>query len=130
MAIFAQSCLSPKSKTCILVITPRVAPSLIPLEGLNRYLHNVNPKGFPFYQIPQAILTANVKDALGIPTDEDAPTVVRAVNGRREWFVKFEGDVASIEELQTWADAIRMGEAKKERLPTKEEPLVEEHDEL
>lgn len=65
--------------------------------------------------------------------NKDSPTKLVAINARRNWVRKFDGNTDSDVEILAWLDAVRLGELKKEKLPEgliAEEKEEEEHDEL
>ncbi|KAL9015392.1 MAG: hypothetical protein Q9180_008876, partial [Flavoplaca navasiana] len=64
-----------------------------------------------------------LKEALKL-SDKDIELV--AVNGRRGWWRRFEGEGYGIHSVESWVDAIRLGEGAKEKLP---EGVVVEDDE-
>lgn len=141
------TCLTPKSGTCVLALLPEQqeqdselpAPVQTAVTSLSEIAHKHalrKDKLFPFYSVPG--MNAGVKtlrQGLGLPDDSESVEVV-AINGRRGWWRRYQpsesGDFG-LASVETWIDAIRLGEGSKEKLP---EGVVaapkkeEEHDEL
>jgi protein disulfide-isomerase A6 len=134
-------CLGERSGTCILAFVPATHDKLATtaLTSLaeiahKHYIHQ--RKLFPFYALPDDNTgAAPLKKSLGLSGD----IVVIALNGRRGWWRYLEGTDMSIEAIENWVDAIRLGEGAKQKLPegiviaelaveepaAAEEPLVE-----
>ncbi|KAL9612182.1 MAG: hypothetical protein Q9167_003218 [Letrouitia subvulpina] len=143
-SILEQKCLGPKTTTCILTLLPKVSDeeeSVLPddanaaLASLAEIAEKHNERGsklFPFYSVPSRNTgSAVVRDALKL--DRDIELV--AVNSRRGWFRRFEGERYGVHEVETWVDAIRLGEGQKGKLPDslivgEEEKKAETHEEL
>ncbi|KAI4268673.1 MAG: hypothetical protein LQ337_007712 [Flavoplaca oasis] len=136
-SLLEKTCLGPKTTTCILALLPPAsgpdAATLPPdataaLASLAEIREKHNERGgklFPFFSIPavnegQGIL----KDALKL-SDKDIELV--AINARRGWWRRFEGEGYGIHSVESWVDAIRLGEGAKEKLP--EGVIAEEEDE-
>ncbi|CCF37604.1 hypothetical protein CH063_08897 [Colletotrichum higginsianum] len=118
-------CLSAKSHTCVLAFVPsteteKTEKALTSLSELaHKYAQNQR-KIFPFYSVPSDNTAATtVTKSLGLGSDIE----IVAVNARRGWWRHYEGefDVVSVE---SWIDAIRLGEGAKQKLP--EGVVVEE----
>lgn len=144
-SILEQKCLGPKTTTCILALLPQASTDeegpVLPddanaaLASLAEIAEKHNERGgklFPFYSVPSRNAgSAVVRDALKL--DKDIELV--AVNSRRGWFRRFEGERYGVHEVETWVDAIRLGEGKKGKLPdslivAEEEKKPEVHEEL
>lgn len=144
-SILEQKCLGPKTTTCILALLPQASSdeegSVLPddanaaLASLAEIAEKHNERGsklFPFYSVPSRNTgSAVVRDALKL--DKDIELV--AVNSRRGWFRRFEGERYGVHEVETWVDAIRLGEGQKGKLPdglivAEEEKKPETHEEL
>jgi protein disulfide-isomerase A6 len=125
-AELAAHCLGPKKPTCVLALLPPVpednteTPESVTeaLASLADIVEKHNIRGshlFPFY----AILYTN-EGAAALKTGlalGDGVQIV-AINGRREWYKKFNTDKGySLIEVEGWVDSIRLGEGKKEKLP-------------
>ncbi|KAL9043541.1 MAG: hypothetical protein Q9214_003276 [Letrouitia sp. 1 TL-2023] len=147
--ILEQKCLGPKTTTCILALLPPAAASdeeagsvLLPddataaLASLAEIAEKHSERGsklFPFYSVPSRNTgSAVVREALKL--DKDMELV--AVNSRRGWFRRFEGERYGVHEVETWVDAIRLGEGQKGKLPDslivaeEEKKNAETHEEL
>ncbi|KAM5364236.1 hypothetical protein ACJZ2D_011614 [Fusarium nematophilum] len=105
-----EECLAPKSHTCVLVFTPGEAgeKAIDSLSHLNtKYAHGGRHM-FPFIAIPSDSEAASIlPKALGL---KDEVNVI-AINRRRNWWRQYEGDF-SLQSVENWIDAIRMGEAQ------------------
>ncbi|CAK7230909.1 hypothetical protein SCUCBS95973_007731 [Sporothrix curviconia] len=136
------SCLGEKSHTCVLAFisdneannndkaTQDVLDHLAELAHKNAQAKRAT---FPFYVVPASNeASALLLKALGLEEKTDQVHLV-AVNARRGWWRHFEGDDLSFKTIESWFDAIRMGEGAKEKLPAslvvkaevKEEPKEE-----
>ena len=119
-----EKCLQPKSHTCLLALTTsdssengeKVIESLSKLNA--KYIQGKHHL-FPFFALPGSIdSTASVRSALELSGEVE----LIAINARRSWWRQYEGDF-SVESVEAWIDAIRMGEGGKKKLP--ENILVE-----
>lgn len=140
-----QSCLAPKSSTCIIALIPGLPePDSLPSQAVIDAQANLaqivqkhvqrHAAIFPFYAVPLSNPgAATVRSALAL---EDDSLEIVAVNARRGWWRRFDGDTSSLVSIEDWIDAIRLGEGKKEKLPEElvntsdEEEKKEKHDEL
>ncbi|KAJ6263373.1 hypothetical protein Dda_1936 [Drechslerella dactyloides] len=111
MQAFAEAC---GKKVCVLVIVPFVAPTLIAYEKTNAYVNQVK-QSFPFFQVPLSTLPASFKKALELEDSEEVQ--MRAVSAKRRWWVPYTGDSTSYEAMESWIDALKMGELNKKKLP-------------
>ncbi|CAJ0548650.1 Ff.00g022630.m01.CDS01 [Fusarium sp. VM40] len=125
-----EQCLAPKSHTCVIVFTPGEAgeKAVESLSHLNtKYVHG-GRNTFPFIAIPSdSDAAATLPKALGLKNEVN----LIAINTRRNWWRQYEGDF-SLSSVESWIDAIRMGEGAKQKIPegvvvdktesTKEEP--------
>ena len=138
------NCLGVKTSTCILVLLPLVTDEEAPLsvavatalaslaELAEKHLQR-GSKLFPFYSIPASNPSAaNLRDSLGLGASGEVELL--AVNSRRSWWRHYKAKNFGINSVETWVDAIRLGEGQKEKLPeglvAVEEPVGDEHDEL
>ena len=136
-----KQCLRPKSGTCILALLPsaiddaglvlpdKANTALASLAQLAEKHKERGSKLFPFYSIPARNTGAAVlRDALKLGSDTGVELV--AVNARRGWYRRFEADDFHINSVETWVDAIRLGEGTKGKLPESlvvdEEKVAEE----
>ncbi|KAI9866624.1 MAG: hypothetical protein M1813_001176 [Trichoglossum hirsutum] len=141
-----KSCLSPKSKTCILALLPgdSTAPSDSVSEALTS-LANIAQKHeqrkghlFPFFTTPVSNdVNAHLRESLGLSPVEGESNKIElvALNARRGWWRHFDDKSGfGVKEVEDWIDAIRLDGRGKESLPegvvevAAEEPEV--HDEL
>ncbi|KAJ5656999.1 hypothetical protein N7507_008949 [Penicillium longicatenatum] len=147
----ASACLDPKSNTCVLALLPETgADAALPstatdaLSSLAEVAHKHSLRGvkmFPVYAVPETnTASKTLRSALGLDGSQDVEII--AVNARRGWWRRYsaEGEFG-ITAVESWVDAIRLGEGAKEKLPegivggTEPEPEAEkaeevEHDEL
>ncbi|WYZ44662.1 hypothetical protein EsH8_VII_001098 [Colletotrichum jinshuiense] len=111
-------CLSAKSHTCVLAFVPakeneKAEKALTSLSELAHKHAQSKRKLFPFFSVPEEnTAAATVTKGLGLTGEVE----IVAVNARRGWWRHYEGDfdAASIE---SWIDAIRLGEGAKQKLP-------------
>ena len=140
-----ESCLNPKAKTCVLALLPTVADpetllpesALLAQASLAEMAHKHAQRHasiFPFYAVPSTNpQAATLRSALGLKGADEVEVI--AINARRDWWKHFEGSDYSVQSVEGWIDAIRLGEGKKEKLPdgvieAEKEQMEEEHDEL
>ncbi|KAJ6005275.1 Thioredoxin [Penicillium sp. IBT 35674x] len=144
------ACLEPKSNTCVLALLPETgADEALPstatdaLSSLAEIAHKHSLRGvnmFPVYAVPETNTASKpLRSALGF---EGKDVEIIAVNARRGWWRRYNADGEfGIPAVESWIDAIRLGEGAKEKLPegivggTEPEPEAEkpeevEHDEL
>lgn len=114
----ASECLQPKSHTCILAFIPSESSengdkAVASLSQLNtKYIHG-HRQMFPFLAVPNNVEgIADLQKSL--ETKEEVEVV--AINARRMWWRRYAGDF-SVESIELWVDAIRMGEGSKMKLP-------------
>lgn len=113
-----ESCFAPKSHPCVLAIVPAAdsEKKTTSLAVLAEIYHKHEQSGrhlFPFYQIPEEnTKAAAIRESLSLGADVE----LVMVNARRSWYKRFQGelDAAGIE---SWIDAIRMGDGEKQKLP-------------
>lgn len=115
-------CLNEQAKTCILAILPpddatdaaMSAMSVITTLGSIHKKHGA--KLFPFVTVPPSNpLADKLRSALALGTDDTLHLV--ATHGKRAWYKKYPSSKFGAQEVESWVDAIRMGEGKKEKLP-------------
>ncbi|KAG5926202.1 hypothetical protein E4U42_003542 [Claviceps africana] len=119
METLTEKCLHPKANTCILALRPvddssedgaKVFSSLSRLN--TKYIHGKRQL-FSFLAVPNKIEGLDaIRTSLGLTADVE----LLAVNARRAWWRHYEGDF-SLESVEAWIDAIRMGEGSKSKLP-------------
>ncbi|CZS74543.1 unnamed protein product [Fusarium graminearum] len=110
-----EECLAPKSHTCVLLFTPGEAgeKAVESLSHLNtKYVHG-GRNTIPFISIPSdSDAASTLPKALGL---NDKVNLI-AINTRRNWWRQYSGDF-SLSSVESWIDAIRMGEGAKKKLP-------------
>lgn len=113
-----EKCLHSKANTCILAFIPadgsengaKVTASLSHLN--TKYLHG-HRQLFSFLAVPDQVEGVDaIRKTLGLQADVE----LVAVNARRTWWRHYQGDF-SVESVESWIDAIRMGEGSKQKLP-------------
>ncbi|KAG5934060.1 hypothetical protein E4U53_000771 [Claviceps sorghi] len=119
METLAEKCLYPKSNTCILAFLPadgasedgaKVSSSLSRLN--TKYIHG-HRQLFSFLAVANHI---EGLDEIRKSLDLTADVELVALNARRKWWRHYQGDY-SLESVEAWIDAIRMGEGVKNKLP-------------
>ncbi|PLB41427.1 putative disulfide isomerase [Aspergillus candidus] len=136
------ACLMPKSGTCVLALVPESSesgPAQEALASLAEIAHKHalrQTKLFPFYSVPSTNDKAqSLRDGLGLSADATEVEII-AVNGRRGWWRRYDGSAAYGQKaVETWIDAIRLGEGSKSKLPegivgAAKEEAAADHDEL
>ncbi|OAA62863.1 disulfide isomerase [Niveomyces insectorum RCEF 264] len=129
-----KECLHAKAHTCVLAFVPasdaadkadaEAAGQHQALDNLAALAHKhaqSNRHLFPFFVVPTSNpAAASVLEALGL-TVGDGEVQLVAVNARRGWWRHYEAadgeNKYSHEALESWIDAIRMGEGEKKKLP-------------
>jgi protein disulfide-isomerase A6 len=134
-------CLNEQAKTCILAILPpddatdaaMAAMSVITTLGSIHKKHGA--KLFPFVTVPPSNpLAEKLRSELSLGTDDTLHLV--ATHGKRAWYKKYPNSKFGAQEVESWVDAIRMGEGKKEKLPASllaagnQEPAEEKVEEI
>lgn len=126
-----EQCLGPKSHTCVLVFSPTGstdgAQAIDSLTHINTKYINTHRPLFPLIAIPSDSEAASTLPKT-LELKDDANLV--AINTRRNWWRQYEGDF-SLNSVEAWIDAIRLGEGAKKKLPAgvvaqpKAEPVEE-----
>ncbi|KAJ5934137.1 hypothetical protein N7466_003684 [Penicillium verhagenii] len=146
------ACLGAKSNTCVLALLPKTSESdaelsstaTDALSSLAEITHKHSLRGahiFPVYAVPETNTASHaLRTALGLEDSQDVEII--AVNARRGWWRQYSGEGEfGVTAVESWIDAIRLGEGSKQKLPegivagTEPEPEAEkpdevEHDEL
>lgn len=113
----AQTCLNTKSGPCLLaLLTPTPGMSTIrAIAGLSEIAHKHGKALFPFYQVPHTNAgAAALRSKLNL---NDGEVEVLVVNGKRGWYRHYSSPSFAQQDLETWIDAVRMGDIPKENLP-------------
>ncbi|KAH9873703.1 hypothetical protein IAQ61_004329 [Plenodomus lingam] len=115
-------CLNEKSKTCILAIMPTDESSeaaktaLASLASIHKKYETIGSNLFPFVGVSASNpLAATLLAELSLGSGDQVHLV--ATNGKRSWYRKYPGNAFGVKEIESWVDAIRMGDGKKEKLP-------------
>ena len=143
-AELTSACLGPKTGTCVLALIPAkasredrfpepVVRALQSLAEIQEKHARRKAKFFPFYAVPaENEAGKTLRDDLGLKSTTDLEII--AINGKRKWWRQFEGQDGSIISVETFIDAIKLGEGKKQALPASvipEAPTKDaDHDEL
>ncbi|KAJ8105065.1 hypothetical protein OPT61_g10404 [Boeremia exigua] len=115
-------CLNEQAKTCILAILPpddasdaaMSAMSVITTLGAIHKKHGA--KLFPFVSVPPSNpLADTLRSELKLGTDDTLHLI--ATHGKRAWYKTYPSTAFGAKDVESWVDAIRMGEGKKEKLP-------------
>lgn len=141
-----EKCLGEKTSTCVLALLPiaddeegtfakPASSALASLAELAEKHVERGSKLFPFYSIPARNTGAGtLRDALKLGGDKEFELV--AVNARRGWWRRYEGEKFDVHSVENWIDNIRFGEGQKGILPgnlivkAEEEPAAPTHGEL
>lgn len=121
-----EKCLGAKTSTCVLVLLPEISDEEVLPEAASAALSSLadlsekhmkrETKLFPFFSVPaRNTASATLRDALklgGMKTFE-----LVAVNARRRWWRKYEGESFDLQSMEDWVDNIRFGEGPKSQLP-------------
>lgn len=137
-------CLGPQTGTCVLALLPLQSDTgATPLESTALALRSLaeiaekhvkrKAKFFPFYAVPAGNEAAStLREELGLKPETDLEII--AVNGKRNWWRHFGNGDTGVASVESFIDAIKLGEGKKEVLPkgviTQEVVKEDEHDEL
>lgn len=115
-----KECLDRKSHTCLLVFRPSEETEIgekaaSTLSHINtKYVHSGRHL-FPFYSIASdSEAASSLPEALGLDVDGEVKLI--ATNARRGWWREYEGEFG-LHSVESWIDAIRMGEGTKNKLP-------------
>lgn len=139
------ACLGPQTGICVLALLPsQVDTDAAPPEPAAQALRSLatiaekhvkrRAKLFPFYAIPAENEAAKtLRGELGLKPDTQVEII--AVNGKRGWWRHFGGEDTGVLSIDSFIDAIKLGDGKKEPLPYSvisqpEEKEAEHHDEL
>lgn len=121
------SCLAPKSGTCVLALLPATdtldidlpedaTQALAALADITDKHNKRKDHTFPFYSVPATNTRAlTIRDGLGLK--DAAQLEVIAINNKRGWWRQFSGTQYTTHDLETFIDAIKLGEGAKLKLP-------------
>ncbi|KAK4647877.1 uncharacterized protein QC761_105290 [Podospora bellae-mahoneyi] len=114
-----KECLTEKSHTCVLAFVSNsesdsAKKALDSLAQLSFKYAQGKRNLFPFYEVPTNINgAAPLLKALDLTNEVE----IIAINARRGWWRHFEGADFAHTTVESWIDAIRMGEGSKKKLP-------------
>ena len=120
----AESCLTPKAHTCVLAFVPSPASTdgetaVGSLSALNTKYIRGDRHMFPFLSVPSTVEgSEGLKSSLGLKKDVE----LVALSARRKWLRVYDGDFSETS-VESWIDAVRMGDGEKKKLPA--EVIVE-----
>ncbi|KAI9170749.1 putative protein disulfide-isomerase [Paramyrothecium foliicola] len=112
------NCLHPKAQTCVLALVTQwgsedTAEAIGSLSKLSTKYIQGHRHLFPFFAVPNYVEgIPELRESLEIGTEVQ----IIALNARRSWWRQYEGDF-SLESVEAWLDAMRMGEGAKKKLP-------------
>ncbi|OHF01666.1 hypothetical protein CORC01_03156 [Colletotrichum orchidophilum] len=113
-----EECLNTKSHTCVLAFVPskeneKADKALTSLSEIAHKHGQAKRKLFPFFSVPdENPAAATITKGLGLTSEVE----IIAVNARRNWWRQYEGDFDATS-VESWIDAIRLGEGAKKKLP-------------
>ena len=127
----AEACLHAKAGTCVLALVPEAKHEgadalLLDLAELVQKNARAERALFPVYAVPGV---NPARGDLGGKLGLEGEVELVAVNAKRGWWRRYEGDVSAAG-VAEWVDAIRMGEGEKRKLPGGVVAGEDTHDEL
>ncbi|KAK2746753.1 hypothetical protein FQN55_005480 [Onygenales sp. PD_40] len=125
------ACLSSKTGTCVLVLVSVPEPSdskpppaaIQSFSSLAEISHKHSQRGghlFPFYVVPDNAVEDVSMLRNKLELSQDGAVEIIAVNAKRGWWRRYdagENSDFSVASLESWIDAIRLGEGAKKKLP-------------
>jgi len=120
-------CFAPRSGTCVLALLPSkpesqtalAQPVIDALAGMAEIAEKHvkrQAKIFPFFAVPADNEVAKtIRGDLGLKPHTELEIVV--VNMKRSWWRRYQGENFDFTSIETFIDAIKLGEGAKERLP-------------
>jgi protein disulfide-isomerase A6 len=118
------SCLSPKSGNCILVLLPReqetsaqqATSALTAFAQITEKYNKRKASVIPMYAVPADNQAATkIRNDLDLGSDEKVAII--ATNMKRGWWRHYQSDSHEILDLESFIDAIKLGEGAKSKLP-------------
>lgn len=113
-----KECLTEKSSTCVLAFVPsthgeKAKEALLSLSEL-AWKYAKGHRLFPIYEVAK-----ENEGAAGLIKSLDLTNEVEliAINARRGWWRRYEGEDFSQQGVESWIDAIRLSEGVKKKLP-------------
>ena len=144
LAELVLACLDPKIGTCVLALLPSQADAAAtPPEPAAQALKSLalvaekhvkrKAKLFPFYAVPaENEATETLRSKLRLKPETELEII--AVNTKRRWWRRYSGEDTGIVSIESFIDAIKLGDGKKE--PLRESDILQQaekeadHDEL
>ena len=138
----AVQCLRDKSGTCVLLLLPQSEADSTPSEAVSTALlslgelankHTKRGGHFPINGVPASNEEGTkLRSKLGL---SETDVEIIALNGRRGWWRRYGKQDFGIVDVESWLDALRLGEGEKQKLPegviyTEAKAPEPEHDEL
>ncbi len=121
-ASLRQSCLERDSRTCILVLLPtqeNTGAATVALASLGDISHKHAQRKsrlFPFFAVPPANPVSDLlREVLELKGATE--TEIIAVNAKKMWWRPYPTTDFNKAAVESWIDAIRMGEGSKKKLP-------------
>ncbi|EXJ57250.1 hypothetical protein A1O7_07597 [Cladophialophora yegresii CBS 114405] len=117
------ACLLPKSGNCILVLLPaEPAPSQATTSALSGFAEIADKYNkrkaivIPMYAVPaENQVATQIRNDLGLGPDEKVEII--ATNMKRRWWRRYQANSYDILDLESFIDAIKLGEGPKSTLP-------------
>lgn len=119
------ACMGPKSGTCLLVLLPQSTDPVLPVsasQALGSFAEVAakhskrQAKIFPFYGIPADNPAAKkLREALGLKSEIEIE--ILALNMKRKWWRSYSGAAYDVTGVESFVDAIKLGEGAKQKLP-------------
>lgn len=138
------ACLGPATGSCVLALLPlqegaenaaseAAAQALRSLAEIAEKHVKRKAKLFPFYSVPAENEAAKtLRGELGLKPETDLEII--AVNGKRNWWRHYSGSDTGVVTIESFVDAVKLGEGAKEALPgsviSQPTEKESEHDEL
>lgn len=113
-----KECLTEKSSTCVLAFVPsthgeKAKEALQSLSEL-AWKYAKGHRLFPMYEVAKENKgAASLIESLGLTNEVE----LIAINARRGWWRRYEGEDFSQQGVESWIDAIRLSEGVKKKLP-------------
>lgn len=126
LAELEAACLTVKSHNCLLVLIPPVSGSealaqpsttaLTSLAEIAEKYHKRKASMIPAYSVPSDVQEASgIREHLGLNSPEKLEII--ALNMKRGWWRRYQSEAYDVLDLETFIDAIKLGEGSKLKLP-------------
>lgn len=124
-----KTCLNSKSPTCVLIFTSSSQEgktdddsTTLAQSVLADIHHRYSQRGTKLFGIYIVPTTSSSGDEMSILRStllgSKSTTKLVSLNGKRSWLKRFDGDIFQKEEIVAWIDNLRMGEGRKEDIPS------------